>query len=122
MSTYVGGRCTYCRHYDLPCTPAVHGNPLFPYLSQTHNAVPINPGMGEPAVRMATPEPPKRTPADRARSLASVAIVVLMLCAALVAVGAVAVITGIGGTPAPAPIHYTVPPATPPTLPPPPTR
>lgn len=100
-------RCPMCRSHSLPCNDAVHGRTLEPF---------------HPVLALPRPAaPPRRTAADRARALATVAIIVVMLCAGLVAIGTVALIRGVGSHPcdAPpcAPVQYATVGTPPPTLP-----
>lgn len=85
MTTYdTRKRCPMCRNHGLPCNDAVHGR-------QTA----LHPVMALP-----TPaRPPRRTAADRARTLATVAIILIMLCAGLVAIVAAALVIGTGDQP-----------------------
>jgi hypothetical protein len=118
-------RCVYCRQFDLPCNDAVHGNPLFPYLGGLENlAAPYVPGQNEPQVRPATPPPPARAAAGRARTLSTVALIVVMICALLVGVVAYLAVVGTSSTcTGPCiPVDYGTAPTAPPTLPPPPAR
>lgn len=124
MALYVTpSRCTYCRKFDLPCNDDIHGNPLYPYLGAADNAVPVIPGMAEPVTILPTP-PPARSAADRARTLSTVALIVLFLVAGIVAIGVVAFIGGTGNHPCSAPpcspVQYATPHTARPTLPPPP--
>jgi hypothetical protein len=78
-------RCVYCRQFDLPCNDAVHGNALFPYLGGLDNlAVPYVPGQNEPAIRPAAPPAPTSR-AARAQTLTTVALILIMLTAGIVA-------------------------------------
>lgn len=112
-------RCPYCRRYDLPCNEAVHGNPLYPYLSAVSNAVPIVPGLAEPTIRMATP-PPATPSRLRERSISFALALVLVAAVAAIAASAVAVL-GTGNhpcsTPPCAPVQYATVGTAPPTLP-----
>lgn len=124
-------RCVICRKYDLPCNDAVHANELFPYVPLvettmiTADMVPVAPGHDTPAVERRDPTVQR---AKRARTLSTVALVVVMLAAAAVILGAYALIfhADFGGHPCLdgpcAPVQYATAPAAPPTLPPPPTR
>jgi hypothetical protein len=81
-------RCVYCRQFDLPCNDAVHGNELFPYLGGLENlAVPYVPGQNEPAIRPAAPPTPADSRAARAQTLTTVALILIMLAAGIVALG-----------------------------------
>lgn len=120
-------RCVYCREYDLPCNDAVHGNPLFPYLSATRNAVPlaVSPIVpGTPAVTAQTgplPLEPVDQRARRARALANVAIICIVLAGLTAGLSAIAYFAygNLGGD-APGcgtmcrPVQFTTGPSTPP--------
>ncbi len=97
-------RCVYCREYDLPCNEAVHGNPLFPYLSAARNATPpVVPGRGLEAVSPIVYGAPEVTaqagslplePVDprirRARTLATVAVFCIVLASLIAGLSAIA--------------------------------
>lgn len=78
-------RCPMCRAHGLPCNDAVHGRAAGPF---------------EPVLALPRPAaPPRRTHAEKARALATVAIIVLMLVAGIVAIGAYVAIVGTNDSP-----------------------
>jgi len=94
-------RCPYCRRFDLPCNDAVHGNPLFPYLSAVENAIPpVVPGVAETmAVRGPVPLEPVNRRQARAHALSTVALAMIGLCAVIVTLVAYIAVTGLGDPP-----------------------
>lgn len=121
-------RCVYCRKYDLSCNEAVHGNPLFPYLPAAQNAIPLSavspivPGTAYVAAQTRRlPLEPVDQRARRARALATVAIICIVIAGLIAGLSAIAYFAygNLGGD-APGcgtmcrPVQFTGGPTTPP--------